>query len=282
MIPPGYYRSIELPNGSCAILDATAENSENLYPYQLPGIYEFGGDSRGARPPLKIELGNDSFLIGDGVTLVFDGKNSSDRENWPDPAGNQGFVFGERSALVVNTYTLAGSNPPCTSTTDGAGVDRSGNWWATVLPYSAVCAAWEVNPDTLDGQSAWAYCTTGPTCTINRDSYMSTPLAGYRGITFYFTPEDGDWPPDDVLGRFQMSDGGTCSGNEAGIGFRGVLYAPYDDVIMTASSGFNDVGQVLSWGAKFNGHCAYIELDYPYDYPAAESFLLEPTLGQPR
>lgn len=288
MIPPGYYRSITLPNGACAILDATAENQNwdavtstflgGLYPYQLPGIYEFGGTDAGSRPPLKIELGNDSYLIGDGVTLVFDGKRGSGRENWPDPAGNQGLVFGERSALIINTYTLAGSSPPCTSTTDGAGIDRSGDWWATDLPYSAVCGAWAVDPTTEDGRNAWPYCTTGPTCTVARGSY--TPASGYRGISFYFTPEDGDWPPDDVLGRFQMSDGGSCTGDEEGISFRAILYAPYDNVIMTASSGFNDIGQVLAWGAKFNGRCAFIDLDYPYDYPAGDPYLLEPTIGQ--
>jgi hypothetical protein len=285
MIPPGYYRSIELPANSCAILDATAENQNwdpitstflgGLYPYQLPGVYRFGGDSSGPKPPLKIELADNSYLIGDGVTFVFDGRSDGNFENWPDPAGNQGFVLDPDSALILNTYTLAGSSPPCTSTTEGAGINMSGDWWATDLPYSAVCAAWEVDPITLDGGNAWAYCTSGPTCSIARDSYA--PVAGYRGITFFFTPEDGDWPPDDILGRFKI---GGAGGDRPGLAFRGLLYAPYDDVQMTGSNGFDTVGQVLAWSAKFNGGGAYIDLDYPYDYPPGDSFLLEPTIGQ--
>jgi len=43
-------------------------------------------------------------------------------------------------------------------------------------------------------------------------------------------------------------------------------------------NGFNTVGQVLSWTAKFNGGCGYIELDYPYDYTPASPYLLEPTV----
>jgi hypothetical protein len=57
------------------------------------------------------------------------------------------------------------------------------------------------------------------------------------------------------------------------------MYAPYDDVKITGGNGFNTVGQVLAWTAKFNGGSAYINLDYPYDFTPASPYLLEPTIS---
>jgi hypothetical protein len=79
----------------------------------------------------------------------------------------------------------------------------------------------------------------------------------------------------DIRNRFEMSGG---SGADAGIAFRGILYAPYDDVDIQGGNGFRTVGQVLSWTVKFNGGSAYIDLDYPYDFTPAKPYLLEPTV----
>jgi hypothetical protein len=288
MIPPGYYNSIVIPDDSCAILDPTAENQNwdvatgtflgGLYPYQLPGIYQFDGDSTAGKKP-GIKLDNNAALIGDGVTLVFD-------EDWPDPSGtgpnSRGITMRSTSTFNVNTYTIGGSDPPCTDVTEGADFNQSGSWWgADDLPWSAVCAAWEVDPDTELAVNAWDVCTDATSCAAYDRVDEYDPAEGYRGITFYFTPDDNEWPPDngDIRGRYQM---GGASGMDPGIGFRGILYAPYDDVKISGGNGFNTVGQVMAWSAKFNGGSAYINLDYPYDYPVAESFLLEPTLGQSR
>jgi hypothetical protein len=110
---------------------------------------------------------------------------------------------------------------------------------------------------------------------VDRTAYDPTP--GYRGVSFYFVP--ADWTPEngaDIEDRFEM---GGSGGATPGIAFRGVMYAPYDNVKMSGGcNGFNTVGQVLSWTAKFNGGCGYIELDYPYDYTPASPYLLEPTV----
>ena len=96
-------------------------------------------------------------------------------------------------------------------------------------------------------------------------------------MSFYFTP--ADWTPEngaDLEDRFSMGGSGSAT---PGISFRGVLYAPYDNVQMSGGcNGFDDVGQILSWTAKFNGGCGYLELDYPYDYSPASPYLLEPTV----
>ena len=273
MIPPGYYRSIEIPAGACAILDPTAEYS-GLRQYQMPGIYRFGGS--GASNTKKLKVGDGAYLIGDGVTLVFD-------PDWPASGSNQGLAIGANGALVLNTMRLNGTSPPCTpSETETTYVNMSAP--LSDLPHSAVCAAWTIDHSVTSGirpgQSAWPACDpanlANPHC-VPRSEY--NPAPDWRGVTFYFTP-DGDWatPHDliDIQNRFEMQGG--ASGNEAGIAFRGVLYAPYDNVKITGANGFNTVGQVLAWSAKFNGGNAFIDLDYPYDPEPAAPYLLEPTV----
>jgi hypothetical protein len=263
MIPPGYYQSIIIPDDSCAVLDPTGEYS-GLLAYQMPGIYYFGGG--GSASNQKIKLGTNAYLIGDGVTLVFD-------PNWPDSGSNQGVATSGNSALVLNTMRVPGV-PPCTpSETEGSTVNESSPSLG-LLQYSAVCAAWAVDTSVTagirPGANAWGYCTTsGVTCLNRLTDY--NPTAGYRGITFYFTP--AGWPPSGITNRFEMQ------GTDAGIAFRGVMYAPYDDVKISGGNGFATVGQVLAWSAKFNGGSAAIDLDYPYDFTPASPYLLEPTVS---
>jgi hypothetical protein len=267
MIPPGYYRSIDIPDDGCAILDPTAYYSQ-LEAYQMPGIYRFGGN--GSNNQKKIKVGNNAFLIGDGVTLVFD-------PGWPDSGSNQGVAIGAGGALVLNTTRVAGT-PPCADPTLVEMATTNFSDPLSDLPYSALCAAWAVDPtDTTGvrpGENAWDYCepaNAGNAQCVLRGDY--DPVAGYRGVTFYFTPSG--WPPSGISNRFEMQGG---SGAEAGLAFRGVLYAPYDDVKITGGNGFNTVGQVLAWSAKFNGGSAYIDLDYPYEFEIAPPYLLEPTI----
>lgn len=281
MIPPGYYRSIIIDDDGCAILDPTGEYSTDdgpalgLYDGQLPGIYQFGGS--GSNNDKKIKLGDGSFLIGDGVTLVFD-------SDWPESGSNQGISVGASGALVLNTMRVPGV-PPCTPTeTETLSVNQSDPYLSD-LPYSAVCAAWVVDAsDTTGvraGLTAWEACDTtspdsGSHCT-ERDQY--NPFPGWRGVTFYFTP-DPSWATAhasmNIRNRFEMSGN---SGADAGIAFRGVMYAPYDDVDIQGGNGFRTVGQVMSWTVKFNGGSAYIDLDYPYEFSPAKPYLLEPTIG---
>jgi hypothetical protein len=265
MIPPGYYQSIVIPDGSCAVLDPTAEYS-SLMRYQMPGIYLFGGS--GSNSNKKIKLGTGAYLIGDGVTLVFD-------KDWPDSGSNQGVATSSNSALVLNTMRVPSVATPCTPTeTEALTVNQSVP--LSLLPYSSVCAAWTVDTSLTSGvrpgQASWPACDPAnlgdPHC-VNRAAY--SPVLRYRGVTMYFTP--AAWPPTRITNRFEMQ------GTDAGIAFRGVLYAPYDDVKISGGNGFSTVGQVLGWTAKFNGGGAFIDLDYPYDPTPVAPYLLEPTIA---
>jgi len=297
-IPPGYYHAITVPDGGCAVLDPTAttftSSTTGLKPFQKAGIYRFGTGS-----DATIDVGAGSFLIGDGVTLVFN-------PEFPDPTGGRGIRVGSGGALVLNTMRVPGA-PPCTfdveaTTYNPSSIEPSDpDNPLSLLPYSSVCAAWAVDSSSQTGPHAgtmlWTaddpanpgtslqYCPPDlslPTqCLgLGRSRYGAEPLPDqYRGITFYFTPDS--FPASAISRRFQVSaGGGGCTGNEPGIAFRGVLYAPYDDVIITGGSSFATVGQVLAWTAKFNGACAAIDLDYPYDPAPAPPYLLEPGIGQ--
>ncbi len=263
MIPPGYYKSIDIPPNSCAILDPTAEYS-SLQPYQMPGIYRFGGDG-------KVELESGSYLIGDGVTFLFD-------SNWPNSGVHSGLTIDSNAALVLNTMRVPGT-PPCTPTETETLTTNESNPLSE-LPYSGVCAAWGIDANVTagirPGQNAWDYCDpadlVNPHC-VNRDDYAPS---GYRGVTFYFTPDPG-WATAhasmNIRNRFEMQ------GGVGGLAFRGVLYAPYDHVTIQGGNGFNTVGQVLAWTAKFNGNGPFIDLDFPYEPASAAPYLLEPTIA---
>lgn len=267
MIPPGYYNSITIPgdstNHGCAIMDPSAVYS-GLKAFQMPGIYRFGGTGA------EIRLGTGSFLIGAGVTLVFDA-------DFPAATGSAGIVLGTDSALVLNSALTpnAAGVTPCSPYAETGTYNPSTP--LTPLPYSALCAAWGVDTSATSGirpgSAAWPYCdpvSTGGDLTLCRDRNGYNPTPDYRGITMYFTPPA--WNPSNISNRFEMQ------GTDAGISFRGVLYAPYDDVKISGRNGFNTVGQVLAWTAKFNGGGAYINLDFPYESTPSSPYLLEPTV----
>jgi hypothetical protein len=258
-IPAGLYRSIVIPDGGCAVLDPTGYYQGGLKQYQVPGVYYFE-DAAGGGQNATISLGAGSVLIGDGVSLVFD-------SNWPVPAGSggqsgaHGIEMAANAALVLNT-AVSGYNPSTP---------------LTALPSDGLAAAWQINPaSTTSGVSTWGgACVTSDPCVVERSAYG--PTTDWRGVTFYFKPKTNGSTNStaySILGRFAMS------GGVAGLAFRGIMYAPYDDVQMSGANGFDTVGMVLAWSAKFNGGSAAINLDFPFTRLAAAPYLLEPSISQ--
>ena len=262
-IKPGYWKSITIPAGGCAVMDPAP--SSGLLQYQLPGVYRFGGTGNGASAP-RIVLGNGAMLIGDGVTMLFDPRSGN--TGFPD----NGIDIDRNGAMVINTGTTT-SNPSAP---------------LSALPADAINAAWRVdNADTTNprnGEISWPVCLTGGNDCVPRSCYMNTNVSACggqtvatlqfgRGTSFYLTP---DWSSPDIQRRFYM--GGNGNADAPGVLFKAVLYAPYDDVKITGRNNFNTVGQVMAWTAKFNGGSASLFLDYPYDYTPASPYLLEPTV----
>jgi Flp pilus assembly protein TadG len=266
-IPPGYWHSITIPAGKCALLDPA--HATGLIQYQLPGVFRFGGDGTGSSGP-RIVIGSGGYLIGDGVSLVFDPRVGSN--GFPD----NGIDIGTNAAMLINVGQTP--DPPLTA-----------------LPFAGANAAWQIDPnDTTNprnGENTWPVCTRGGNECVPRSCYMNTDpdptgtcagqtvtvLSGGRGIAFYLTPNTWTHDLAQIQRRFYM--GGTGSTDAPGVAFKGVLYAPYDDVKITGRNGFNTVGQVLAWTAKFNGGSAYIYLEYPYVDTPSPPYLLEPTIN---
>jgi len=266
-IPPGYWHSITVPAGKCALLDPSHATGVQLY--QLPGVFRFGGGGTGASAP-RVVIGAGGFLIGDGVSLVFDPRVGSN--GFPD----NGIDIGTNAAMLINVG--ATPDPPLTA-----------------LPYAGSNAAWQVDPsDTTNprnGENTWPVCTRGGNECVPRSCYLNTDpdptgicagqtvtrISGGRGIAFYLTPNSWNPATVNIQRRFYM--GGNGATDAPGIQFKGVLYAPYDDVKITGRNGFNTVGQVLAWTAKFNGGSAYIYLEYPYTDAPSPPYLLEPTIA---
>ena len=67
MIPPGYYQSISVPGG-CAIIDPTRRVLRPAGRTRCPASTGSAAAPRGE----EIKIGDGAYLIGDGVTLVFD------------------------------------------------------------------------------------------------------------------------------------------------------------------------------------------------------------------
>jgi len=209
------------------------------------------------------------MAVGAALAMVFD-------PNWPDPTGGSGITLGPNAALVINTGTSA--NQDCSQW-----LSTNQSYPLCPLPFDALSAAWMVDPASpMTGVSPWGGACIGSdplnweqVCAVARSSYA--PTTNYRGISFYMRV--AAWPPATTLARFQIAG---SSGNEPGISFQGLLYAPYDNVKLTGGNNFDTVGQVMAWTAKFAGQ-ATIHLTYPYARCAITNsclpFLLEPTLG---
>lgn len=132
-IGPGRYRDITLQgSNSCVILDPTFGLTAN----QRPGIFVIDRD---------IDIGNNSFLIGDGVTIFF---STSARPF--NPTGS--IVLNNGNALNV--------------------INQS----STVIPVGAVkFGAW-----TTSGNSPWSLAAGSPVTTT-----WTTPTGSEVGVTFY-------------------------------------------------------------------------------------------------
>ena len=164
---------------------------------------------------------------------------------------------------MFNTYVAGGYDPSRPLGSNSAG-DPLTNIWE----YDALGGAWAVDPTTApvcclgdrlrpsggtaDRPRRTARPRTCPTACIQRKQLRpDRPAVTYRGVTFYFTPTLGHCRTSmNIRNRFEMQG---RQRQRAGLAFRGVLYAPYDDVKLTGGNGFNTVGQVMAWTAKFNG-----------------------------
>ena len=232
---PGTYNDITITG--CVWLDPKGSQT-GLAGSQSAGIYHIKG---------TIQINNNSFLFGDGVTLVMDAGSDFDIKN------GGGFVlnYGSLHSTPSNTATS------CDLSSAKKFNDAFSPCFRTTAPTDTqdyAYAAW-----TTSGRSFWS--------SAGFPAYNSSSVnAGELGITFW-----GHGSSDD---RFKLATNGM------GFLFNGVLYAPDDDVnVGGGNNAQSAAGQIVGWTIEYHGGTTIKQNWYalPTD---GEPFLIEPVLGQ--
>jgi hypothetical protein len=242
-IRPGTYDDISIDG--CAWLDPTG-GVTGLAAGQMAGIYHIKG---------SFTMSNNSYIFGDGVTLVFDQGAEIDVQN------SGGFV------LNYGTVKFSGTPGVCDPATDFSTqklyADGNTPCFRTVpvndgMDYAY--AAW-----TTKGNAPWT--CTGTSNVVYDDSCVAKGTE--LGITFYaYGNGYGN------ATRFRL--------NTAGMGylFNGVMYGPNDDIDLGGGhNSQNAAGQIVGWTITYHGGTKIVQNWYgdPIDGPP---FLIEPILGE--
>jgi Flp pilus assembly protein TadG len=188
-----------------------------------------------------LDINNGGLVIGDGVTLIFD--------------RNAGLNMNAGASISLNSGNTT-NNPlaaACGGVVGGGTTNcRFGGW-------SAKAGA--------GGTYTWSLGTS-PTFSIPGDPFE-------RGLAAYVCKS---------AGAANCGSGGSPSTNifqmnsASGIDYRGMIYAPYDNVKVAGQPTHSDIGQLVAWTAQFTGGSTITQT---YDGPdSAVPVLLEPRLGQ--
>ncbi len=186
-----------------------------------------------------LDINNGGLVIGDGVTLVF--------ARGADLDMNAGATISLNSGNTTN-------NPLAVACGGGPGGGET----------NCRFAGWTARPG-AGGTYSWT-AGLGPTYSAPSDPFE-------RGIAAYVCKSaascaSGGGPSTNIL---QMN-------SASGIDYRGLIYAPYDNVKVAGQPTHKDIGQLVSWTAQFTGGS---EITQTFDGPdAATPVLLEPRLGQ--
>lgn len=150
-IGPGRYRDITVRANSCVVFDPTF----GLTPGQQPGGYVITGD---------FDIGNDSFVIGDGVSIF-----------WTDTAAD----FNPGGGIVINTGNAAISGIPAGEEKYGAWTSKGVSTWTAADLASAT--TWTTPPTTDPGLAFYVRAGAGTTSIFNMSG--TSPLL-FRGILY--------------------------------------------------------------------------------------------------
>jgi hypothetical protein len=188
-----------------------------------------------------LDINNSGLVVGDGVTLVFDRNASLNM--------NAGATISLNSGNTTNNPLAAACG----------GVAGGGITTCKFAGWTARAGA--------GGHYSWSL---GPSPTY---AGPSDPFE--RGIASYVCK---------TAGPANCGTGGGPSTNilqmnsSSGIDYRGLIYAPFDNVKVAGQPTHNDIGQLVSWTAQFTGGST---INQSFDGPdSGVPVLLEPHLGQ--
>jgi hypothetical protein len=188
-----------------------------------------------------LDVNNGGLVLGDGVTLVF--------------ARGADLNMNAGASISLNSGNT--TNNPFSAALCGGNATGS-------FPNDCKFAAWTARAGG-GGALSWG---SGISTTY---SAPSDPFS--RGIASYVCKSagscgSGGGPSTNI---FQMNAG-------SGIDYRGLIYAPYDNVKLAGQLNHDDIGQLVSWTAQFTGGTA---INQTFDGPdSGTPQLLEPRLGQ--
>ena len=189
-----------------------------------------------------LDINNDGLVIGDGVTLVFDRGAALNMNAGASISLNSGNTTNNPLAAACGGIA-GGGQTPCRFAAWTARAGSGGNY------------SWSIG--------------LAPT-------YASPPTDPFeRGIVAYVCK---------TAGAGNCATGGAPSTNifqmnsASGIDYRGLIYAPFDNVKVAGQPTHNDIGQLVAWTAQFTGGSAITQT---FDGPdSGVPVLLEPRLGQ--
>lgn len=243
-IRPGTYNDITIDG--CAWFDPTGGQT-GLAAGQSAGIYHIKG---------TLSMSGDSYIFGDGVTLIFD--------------QGAGIDVGNGGGFVLNYGTLHTTPGDASSACAYTTAKKYGDGYSACFRTRSdgqdyAYAAW-----TSKGVNPWT--GSGTSVTYN-DGLVAK--GSELGITFFLWCPSGT--PQCGLGndsRFKLSTANM------GYLFNGVLYGPGDDIEMGGGkNGQTAAGQLVGWTIEYHGGTAIQQNWYgdPVDGPP---FLIEPVLGE--
>jgi hypothetical protein len=191
-----------------------------------------------------LDINNSGLLIGDGVTLVFD--------------RNAGLNMNAGATISLNSGNT--TNNPLAAACGGNATGAA--------PNNCKFGAWTARAG-AGGNYSWSL-GAAPT-------YASPPVDPFeRGIATYICKTAG--AANCGTGAFSSSTSIFQMNSSSGIDYRGMIYAPYDNVKLAGQPTHKDVGQLVSWTAQFTGGTS---INQTFDGPdSGTPVLLEPHLGQ--
>ena len=188
-----------------------------------------------------LDLNNGSMVLGDGVTLVF----------------ARGADFNANAGATVSLNSGNTTNNPFSAALCGGNATGA-------APNNCKYGGWTVRAG-AGGNLSW-----GPGIST---AYAAPTDPFERGIATYVCKSAAD-----------CDSGGSASTNilqmnsGSGIDYRGLIYAPWDNVKLAGQPNHQDIGQLVCWTAQFTGGT---EINQTFDGPdSGTPVLLEPHLGQ--
>lgn len=248
-IGPGFYYSISVASGKCLILDpiqrhtsvrqAVADVPSPLASGQLAGVFYIYGNATGSSHGVDVQGGG--MIVGNGVTVVMIPHPTASNRNLLSLSGGAS----SRAVMDLNRGELG--------IPDGSAL-RLGAWYVK------------------NGVGASPYtCDSGGNCT-----YDSTLEADERSIGMaIYVAKRSQW----LTGIASDNNTSVISVSAfSALAWKGLTYAPHDNVKLAGQPGHDGIGQLVSWTFKFAGGT---EVFQRYSGPEnGLPYLIEPKLSQ--